>query len=396
MVVQMVINGEVFTKSAGELIGKLHPKNPRIGDVDAIAESIRSNGFYGVVVVQKSTGYILAGNHRVKAAFDIDPEFEVPVTAVDVTDDKAMRILLADNRTSDLGTYDLKMLIENLSEVQDFGGTGYDQEDLVSLLHDLSMATPQEKEKKKGTGIRPSTLDIWFTTSLTCFGDMMLAKGIGWGVGTQSSKSTTQKEIKDHLDVLKIKPGFIDNEYHNYDHALHLETAKLWNPKYTTTRDIMTKKQCADAGIAYYSIEQILEWAEELSEHAENVILIPKYDCIDRLPEKFVMGYSVESSYGKTPLPLSAFKGRRVHLLGGNWKRQRAAIEEIPEEIVSLDNNHLMKIATFGAFYGEDGKEPPIQSIGLERHGRQVCIALSLTRIRNDLDDIYSNQQDTV
>src|SRR5690606_41773696 len=44
-----------------------HPKNPRQGDVGAIHESIEHNGFYGVVVAQRSTGYILAGDHRYMA-----------------------------------------------------------------------------------------------------------------------------------------------------------------------------------------------------------------------------------------------------------------------------------------------------------------------------------------
>jgi len=39
---------------------KPHPANPNDGDVAAIAESIRQNGFYGRVVVRDSTGKILA------------------------------------------------------------------------------------------------------------------------------------------------------------------------------------------------------------------------------------------------------------------------------------------------------------------------------------------------
>lgn len=45
-----------------------HPQNPRRGNVDAIAQLIRANGFRGALVVQRSTGYILAGNPRWLAA----------------------------------------------------------------------------------------------------------------------------------------------------------------------------------------------------------------------------------------------------------------------------------------------------------------------------------------
>lgn len=47
-----------------------HPQNPRKGDVRSIGRSIEAHGFYGRVIVQKSTGYILAGNHRYIAAVE--------------------------------------------------------------------------------------------------------------------------------------------------------------------------------------------------------------------------------------------------------------------------------------------------------------------------------------
>ena len=46
---------------------KLHPRNPRKGNVESIRESIEHNGWYGAVLVQKSTGYIIAGNHHIKS-----------------------------------------------------------------------------------------------------------------------------------------------------------------------------------------------------------------------------------------------------------------------------------------------------------------------------------------
>jgi hypothetical protein len=116
---------------------KPHPKNPRQGDVGAIHVSIEANGFYGSVIAQKSTGHILAGNHRFLAAKHANAE-EVPVTWVDVSDEEAVRILLADNRTNDLATYNedaLAELIEGL--MRDTGsieGTGYDGDDLDELL----------------------------------------------------------------------------------------------------------------------------------------------------------------------------------------------------------------------------------------------------------------------
>ena len=49
-----------------------HPRNVNQGDIGAIYESIGANGFYGAIVAQKSTGRILAGNHRYQAAVKRD------------------------------------------------------------------------------------------------------------------------------------------------------------------------------------------------------------------------------------------------------------------------------------------------------------------------------------
>lgn len=118
---------------------KHHPKNPRKGDVQSIADSIEHNGFYGVVVAQKSTGYVLAGNHRMMAAKAAGLD-SLPVAYVDVDDATALKILLADNRTNDLATYDNKELAELLADVSNkFGleGTGYDEDFLQGLIDEI-------------------------------------------------------------------------------------------------------------------------------------------------------------------------------------------------------------------------------------------------------------------
>ena len=121
---------------------KPHPSNPRQGDVGAIHESITANGFYGALVVQKSTGYILAGNHRWKAAKEAGLK-KLPVFFVDVDDDRAIRILLADNRTNDLAAYDepaLAALLKGiLAETDSLVGTGYDTDALDALLRDCEL-----------------------------------------------------------------------------------------------------------------------------------------------------------------------------------------------------------------------------------------------------------------
>jgi hypothetical protein len=75
------------------------PENVNEGDVGVIAQSVEVNGWYGSVLVQTSTGHIIAGEHRWKAAKALGA-VEVPVTFADVDEATARRIRLADTRTT--------------------------------------------------------------------------------------------------------------------------------------------------------------------------------------------------------------------------------------------------------------------------------------------------------
>lgn len=114
-----------------------HPENPRNGDVDAITESIRINGVYRPLYCQASTLRILAGNHTYAGLMDLGAQ-QAPVIWLDVDDDAARRIMLADNRTADLGGYDDGLLAELLKSLDgtDVGllGTGYNDDYLKQLL----------------------------------------------------------------------------------------------------------------------------------------------------------------------------------------------------------------------------------------------------------------------
>jgi Domain of unknown function (DUF4417)/ParB-like nuclease domain len=116
-------------------VGKLkqHPKNPNKGNVGVIAESIEQNGFYGACVAQKSTGRILAGNHRWQGAKQAGAK-TVPVIWLDVDDETALRIMLVDNRSSDLSTTDAELLAQVMKSLPSVVGTGYTQDDYDALM----------------------------------------------------------------------------------------------------------------------------------------------------------------------------------------------------------------------------------------------------------------------
>lgn len=112
----------------------LHPQNARRGDVKAIATSLRVNEQFSPIVVQASTRYVLSGNHTLMAARELGWE-EIDTVFVDVDDDRAYRIMLAANRTADIGTYDNDALAELLSYLDgDYDGTGYTDDDVQALI----------------------------------------------------------------------------------------------------------------------------------------------------------------------------------------------------------------------------------------------------------------------
>lgn len=145
-------------------VDDLHPwpGNPRRGDVEAIKSSIRENGFVGAIVARPSDGRILAGHHRWRAARELGFA-EVPVLWREVDDERGQRIVLADNRTSDLAGYDRHALAAFLEDVRGDGGagalagTGYGEADLRSLLAAVRPETPPEFPRLDDDTVTTST-----------------------------------------------------------------------------------------------------------------------------------------------------------------------------------------------------------------------------------------------
>lgn len=113
-------------------------RNPRRGNVEAIAESLERLGQYRPIVVNVGTHTgrpreVLAGNHTLLAARHLGWE-KIDGVTVDVDDDTAARIVVVDNRTADLAENDDEALAALLSDLPDLAGTGYDEGDLEALL----------------------------------------------------------------------------------------------------------------------------------------------------------------------------------------------------------------------------------------------------------------------
>jgi len=125
---------------------ELHPRNPRVGDVEAVAASLRRFGQQKPVVVQASTRYVVAGNHVLLAARSLGWT-EIAANVVELGDAMATGFMVADNRTSDLGGYDDALLAAILAEqaaADNLTGTGYDADDVAAIVAAAGLAEPRD------------------------------------------------------------------------------------------------------------------------------------------------------------------------------------------------------------------------------------------------------------
>lgn len=146
--------------------------NPKRHDVDGIAESVQINGAYGVLLVQKSTRRILAGNGR-KQAFKKLKISHRDVVWLDVDDATAERIVGVDNRLQQTGGYDDKALYAYLHKQQardNLRGTGYVDADVEAARRVL------EREKDPGTTRVRVSATSSFQLVVTCTNEADWAK----------------------------------------------------------------------------------------------------------------------------------------------------------------------------------------------------------------------------
>lgn len=128
-------------------------RNPHVGDVDLIAASLEARGQYRTIVVNEGTLTgrpleVLAGNHTLLAARKLGWE-TIEATTVDVDDDDAARIVIADNRIAAVGGYDDGALLEVLQAVgrDRLDTVGYSPADLNKLLRQV---TPPDHDDEDG------------------------------------------------------------------------------------------------------------------------------------------------------------------------------------------------------------------------------------------------------
>lgn len=223
---------EIVYVDVGELIK--HPANPRKGNIPAIRESIREHGFVGVIAVQRSTGRIIIGTHRFEAAQQ-EGILSVPVMFLDIDDTQALRLLLADNRSSDLAGYDEDQLLKNLRDIGNLQGSLFDMDALETL------------EAKVGT---ITTIDPTFKGDYADAGQEMEARA--------AQAERIAQEMKDV--VLVMKPE---------DYAVFMADVKTLQKRWGVSGLIATvvmavHRNALEQGEDTGKIERMRKWAGRL------------------------------------------------------------------------------------------------------------------------------------
>jgi hypothetical protein len=357
-------------------------------------------------IVAAADGTIPAGNKTLQAAVDagitdvIEVETDgralVVVKRTDwatVDSEAARKYAYLDNRASEVGlAWDAEQVLADLGAGVDLSDMFHDDE-IEMLLAGLD-GYDSVLGVEKGAQPNPRNLPIDAIFTISSAPRCCVAVDAGFKYGRQTSSAMANGEILClyHDKKQGHEIVFLDNDYFNYSHAIHLECVKKYKPKYATVCDVMTRGQCAKDNITFRELDHILDWAEELAEYAENVIVIPKWDCIDRIPEKFMLGFSVPTSHGGTALPVEAFKGRRIHLLGGGWRAQLDYMAALGDDVVSFDNNYENVKCEYGQFALPDGEYKDLDDlIPFERtNGLLTSLTLGLGHIAAKVNELHA------
>jgi len=169
----------------------------------------------------------------------------------------------------------------------------------------------------------------------------------GWRPG---ARYTNARDVR---DAAFAGVGFLDIHWKKYDFCRHLAATERLRPFMTVARDIESIDQ----------LDPVLAEAQRLKKFAEHVVLVPKDPRLhgrfdELLPRGFILGFSVPTRYGGTPLSPANFK-RPVHLLGGRPDIQRQLASLMP--VVSVDCNRFTLDAKFGDFFdGERFRPHPL------------------------------------
>jgi hypothetical protein len=173
----------------------VNPNKHSPEQIQRLATVIERNGWRNPLVVSKRSGYLVKGEGRLLAAFQLGLK-EVPVEYQDYsTDDEEYSDLIADNKVAEMSEQDkeeLKVIISKM-DTDNYSGTGFSQteiDDLLSIMDTSISNTPVNQEvptyqssspisyvqelMNEEIGDRTNTLDLYFSVSF-CFDNKYIA-----------------------------------------------------------------------------------------------------------------------------------------------------------------------------------------------------------------------------
>jgi len=145
-------------------------RNARRGDVDVIAGSLRAHGQYRPVVANIGTYTgrpfeVLAGNHTLMAVRKLAETYpddarwsSIKVHWGDWDETTCTKIVLADNRTAEVGTMDFQQLKELLDSLPDIDATGYTDIDYTALSQAVAGPSLDDLADEFGHSVTPDDL----------------------------------------------------------------------------------------------------------------------------------------------------------------------------------------------------------------------------------------------
>ena len=147
---------QIVYKKINDLIP--YEKNPRNNDdaVEYVSNSIKEFGFKVPIIIDKNN-VIVAGHTRYKASKKLNLD-EVPcIIADDLTDEQIKAFRLADNKTSEIASWDFDLLEQELADLVNFdmSNFGFDiledetnVEDVTEDEYDADDTYPVEPKPK--------------------------------------------------------------------------------------------------------------------------------------------------------------------------------------------------------------------------------------------------------
>ncbi len=152
-------------------------------------------------------------------------------------------------------------------------------------------------------------------------------------------------EPPDDIPVEFVDWPFLEDDF---DFQAHLNVVKRHNPSYAVAPDIQSPDE----------FDSVISQADQLDEHAETVIVVPKGVKPNRIPSRFRVGLPAQDRFGGVPWPVWDYRScGSVHILGGSPARQNELSHYV--NVKSVDTASPLKAAQFGSVWndgwGEEG-----------------------------------------